>query len=152
MGGRENEGSDLSLIARAARCYENVSVSELRNAIKFYLSDVFERKARIMISRHGRPAAALVPISDLASLHAREEELFATMRTDSAAPGELEIVQTKVDRRPESDILKDNDFYELVEAFVRIVDDRIASSKGFDDVNEAEVLDDAESYSGVTKP
>ena len=59
------------------------------------LIDAAERGQRTTITRHGRPAAVLVPIADAAKLEDAEKLSFAEMLM--AIPGKLPYVR---DRRP----------------------------------------------------
>lgn len=52
-----------------------VPVRELRNNLSELLSDVAERREHVLVTRNGRPAAALVPIDEYEALEETAEIL-----------------------------------------------------------------------------
>ena len=107
--------------------YPEVSTSEFRKDVKGYLGQVFNGKSRLILSEHGRPAVALVPISDLVALHLQEETPIEGMRNDPAVSDTLNFVKNSLDDEMPDTTLK-AEFNDLVRILVRIVDDRIAKS------------------------
>jgi prevent-host-death family protein len=54
---------------------KTVPVRELRNKLSQLLSDVAERREHVLVTRNGRPAAALVPIDEYEALEETAEIL-----------------------------------------------------------------------------
>jgi len=52
-----------------------VPVREFRKNLSQFLSDVADRRDHVLVSRHGRPAAALVPIDEYEALEETAEIL-----------------------------------------------------------------------------
>ena len=52
-----------------------VPVREFRRHLSQLLSDVADRGDRVVVSRHGRPAAALVPVDEYEALEETAESL-----------------------------------------------------------------------------
>lgn len=52
-----------------------LKASKARDEFADLLNRVVYRKERLLIERHGKPVAALVPVEDLALLEALEDEL-----------------------------------------------------------------------------
>ncbi len=72
---------------------KTVPVRELRSNLSALLSDVADRRDHVLITRNGRPAAALVPIDEYESL-----EETAEILSDPAALSALEAGLAEIAR------------------------------------------------------
>ena len=54
---------------------KTVPVRELRSNLSRFLDDVAERRDHLLVTRHGRPAAALVPVDEYEALEETAEIL-----------------------------------------------------------------------------
>ncbi len=72
---------------------KTVPVRELRSNLSALLSDVADRRDHVLITRNGRPAAALVPIDEYESLEETAEVL-----SDPAALSALEAGLAEIAR------------------------------------------------------
>ena len=90
---------------------KTVPVREFRKNLSRLLSDVADRRDHVLVSRHGRPAAALVPVdeyealeetaeilSDPDALAALEEGLAELSRDEAVTLGDLR--RELAERRP----------------------------------------------------
>jgi len=90
---------------------KTVPVREFRKNLSRLLSDVADRRDHVLVSRHGRPAAALVPVdeyealeetaeilSDPDALAALEEGLAELSRDEALTLGDLR--RELAERRP----------------------------------------------------
>jgi antitoxin YefM len=90
---------------------KTVPVREFRKNLSRLLSDVADRREHVLVSRHGRPAAALVPVdeyealeetaeilSDPDALTALEEGLAELSREEAVTFGDLR--RELAERRP----------------------------------------------------
>jgi antitoxin YefM len=57
------------------RVAKTVPVRELRRNLSRLLSDVADRRDHVLVSRHGKPAAALVPVDEYEALEETAEIL-----------------------------------------------------------------------------
>jgi prevent-host-death family protein len=57
-----------------------VSAFDVRRQLGAVLEDVSARGERVVVSRHGRPIAAIVPISVYEQWKAERDRFFATLR------------------------------------------------------------------------
>ena len=64
-----------------------MTVSEARQAFSEVVMDAAVRKQRVVVTRHGRPAVAVVPIEDLEILEALEDERDAAEIRAALAEG-----------------------------------------------------------------
>ena len=62
-------------IVYASRMAKTVPVRELRARLSELLSDVADRRDHVLVTRNGRPAAALVPIDEYEALEETAEIL-----------------------------------------------------------------------------
>ena len=67
--------SAVCTIAYTRRMAKNVPVRELRANLSALLSDVVDRREHVVVTRNGRPAAALVPIEEYEALEETAEIL-----------------------------------------------------------------------------
>lgn len=72
---------------------KTVPVRELRSNLSALLSDVADRRDHVLVTRNGRPAAALVPIDEYESL-----EETAEILSDPAALSALEAGLAEIAR------------------------------------------------------
>lgn len=72
-------------IKYAFRMAKTVPVKQLRSNLSQLLSDVADRRDHVLVTRNGRPAAALVPIDEYEALEETAEVL-----SDSGALAALE--------------------------------------------------------------
>ena len=63
---------------------KSVSTTEVREAVAEYLNEVAYGRERVVIRRHGKDLAALIPIEDLRFLERLEEELEDHLDLDDA--------------------------------------------------------------------
>ncbi len=70
-----------------------VPVREFRRNLSQLLSDVADRRDHVLVSRHGRPAAALVPVDEYEAL-----EETAEILSDSDALAALEAGLAELER------------------------------------------------------
>lgn len=82
MMNRETEKLDDIL-----KTYEVRPVTEVRSGIGPLADEVAYRSVRVVLSKHGRPVAALVPIADLAQLHTADRKTFAEMAKEADRSG-----------------------------------------------------------------
>lgn len=66
-----------------------VPVREFRSNLSRFLSDVADRRDHVLVTRNGRPAAALVPIDEYEALEETAEIL--------SDPGTLDAIETGLD-------------------------------------------------------
>jgi prevent-host-death family protein len=72
---------------------KTVPVGELRSRLSALLSDVADRRDHVLVTRNGRPAAALVPIDEYEAL-----EETAQLLSDSEAVAAIEAGLGEVSR------------------------------------------------------
>ena len=75
---------------------KTVPVRELRSNLSALLDEVAERRDHVLVTRNGRPAAALVPIDEYEALEETAALLSDTATVDAVARGldELEADET----------------------------------------------------------
>lgn len=75
---------------------KTVPIRELRSNLSRFLSDVADRREHLLVSRHGRPAAAIVPFDEYEALEETAEILSDrdTMAAIEAGLAELSGEQT----------------------------------------------------------
>lgn len=76
---------------------KTVPVRQLRNELARLLDEVADRREHVVVTRHGRPAAALVPIDEYEALEETAEilsdaETVASIETGLAELDEGEVV------------------------------------------------------------
>jgi antitoxin YefM len=76
-GARRHSLSNLAVyaIVYLSRVAKTVPVREFRKNLSRLLSDVADRRDHVLVSRHGRPAAALVPVDEYEALEETAEIL-----------------------------------------------------------------------------
>ena len=65
----------MYLIVYICHVAKTVPVREFRKNLSQLLSDVADRRDHVLVSRHGRPAAALVPVDEYEALEETAEIL-----------------------------------------------------------------------------
>jgi prevent-host-death family protein len=70
---------------------KTVPVKELRSKLGQFLSDVVDRRDHVLVTRNGRPAAALVPIDEYESLEETAEILSDPDALDALEVGLAEL-------------------------------------------------------------
>ncbi len=72
---------------------KTIPVREFRSNLAELLSDVADRRAHVVVTRNGRPAAALVPIDEYQALEETAEILSDTAIVDSLQAGLDELAR-----------------------------------------------------------
>lgn len=70
-----------------------VPVREFRTKLSELLSDVADRRDHVLVTRHGKPAAALVPIDEYEALEETAEILSDAATLDAIEAGMSELAQ-----------------------------------------------------------
>jgi antitoxin YefM len=75
---------------------KTVPVRELRSNLSELLSDVADRRDHVLVTRHGRPAVAIVPVDEYEALEETAEVLSdrSALATLEAGLGEIERGET----------------------------------------------------------
>lgn len=71
--------TDSAELADILATYETLPVSEARSGIGPLADDVAYRSVRAVLTKHGRPVAAMVPIADLVALHRSDAQALRAM-------------------------------------------------------------------------
>jgi antitoxin YefM len=72
---------------------KTIPVREFRSNLAEVLSDVADRRDHVVVTRNGRPAAALVPIDEYEALEETAEILSDTVTLDALQAGLGELVR-----------------------------------------------------------
>jgi antitoxin YefM len=75
---------------------KTVPVREFRNHLSELLSDVAERRDHVLVTRNGKPAAALVPIDEYDALEETAEILSDSETLGAIEAGLVELSQGEV--------------------------------------------------------
>jgi antitoxin YefM len=70
-----------------------VPVREFRTKLSEFLSDVADRRDHVLVTRNGKPAAALVPIDEYQALEETAEILSDPATLDAVEAGMSELAQ-----------------------------------------------------------
>jgi antitoxin YefM len=70
-----------------------VPVREFRTKLSEFLSDVADRRDHVLVTRNGKPAAALVPIDEYQALEETAEILSDPATLDAIQAGMSELAQ-----------------------------------------------------------
>jgi antitoxin YefM len=83
-------------ITYTARMAKTVPARDFRSNLSQFLSDVADRREHVLVTRNGKPAAALVPIGEYEALEETAEVLSdtETLVALDAGLGELERDET----------------------------------------------------------
>lgn len=65
------------------RGFATIDVSRLREGLRDVLDEVVENGKRRIVTRHGKPVAALVPLGDLRALEAGDRAAVAALRSEA---------------------------------------------------------------------
>jgi len=86
---------------------ENVSLAEIKNRLSEFVERVEREHDRVVITKHGRPAAVVVSIDDLESLEETLAILSDPTVTSDLAAARDDVVKGRVDVVTREQLLDD---------------------------------------------
>lgn len=86
---------------------ENVSLAEIKNRLSEFVERVEREHDRVVITKHGRPAAVVVSIDDLESLEETLAILSDPTVTSDLAAARADVAEGRVDVVTREQLLDD---------------------------------------------
>lgn len=84
---------------------EFIPLAEVKNRLSEVVSDVEKTHARVVVTRHGRPAAVLMSVDDLESLEETLEIMSDPKAMREIRAGQRELAQGKTKRLTKEEVL-----------------------------------------------
>ena len=94
---------------------EELPLADVRNRLSELVADVEQTHARVMITKHGHPAAVLISPDDLAAIEETLEIL-----SDARAMAEIREAQAEIERGE----------YTSAEEMTRVIEERLRRESG----------------------
>lgn len=91
LEGADNLLTDLYAVVYTVSVAKTVGVRDLRAALAELLDEVADRREHVVVTRHGRPAAVLIPVDEYDALEETAEILSDTDTLAAIAAGLADI-------------------------------------------------------------